>query len=42
MKEMKWMTEDFDKEQKRKIAESKKVVRGCKKYLLEKQMMQER
>jgi hypothetical protein len=35
---MKWMNEDFDKESKRKVAESKKIVRGCRKNLLEKQM----
>lgn len=42
MKEMLWMAEDFDREHKKKINDSKKKIRMCKKELKEKNQKKEK
>lgn len=42
MKEMIWMAEDFEREHKKKIADSKKQGRMCKKQLQEKKLKKEK
>lgn len=42
MKEMIWMSEDFEREHKKKIADSKKQSRMCKKQLQEKKLKKEK
>lgn len=37
LKEMIWMADDFDKETKKKSGDAKRIVRVCKKHLIEKQ-----
>jgi len=36
LKELEWMADDFDKESKKKYADSKKMIRNCKKHIHEK------
>jgi hypothetical protein len=42
VKEMKWMAEDFERESKKKIGDSKKQARACKKQLHEKKLKKEK
>jgi len=35
VKEMLWMSDDFDRERKKKAADSKKLVRACRKKIQE-------
>jgi hypothetical protein len=39
---MKWMAEDFERETKKKVGDSKKNARACKKELHEKKLKKER
>ena len=42
VKEMKWMAEDFEREHKKKVGDSKKNVRSCKKQIHEKKLKKEK
>ena len=42
MKEMKWMSDDFDREHKKKITDSKKNVKSCKKHIHEQKLKKEK
>ena len=42
LKEMVWMADDFEKEQKKKTGDAKKFARNCKKNKHEKQVLQEK
>ncbi len=42
VKEMKWMAEDFERETKKKLTDTKKQARACKKALQEKKLKKEK
>jgi len=42
MKEMEWMADDFDKENKKKTGDAKKFTKQCKKHISEKQANEEK
>lgn len=42
LKELEWMADDFEKEQKKKIGDAKKFVRNCKKHINEKKVSDEK
>lgn len=42
IKEMKWMSEDFERETKKKLTDSKKQARACKKRLNEQKLRKEK